>query len=376
MPLVHSRRWSVDRGTSFYGGSYARSYARRSSLAESSFWRRDAGRDYLGLSPDFGHSRSRLESSSSSNLSSSSFRSSGDSASSARRDHDYGDSVYRRRDRSYDSSHVYDLDRRYGSSWRDRIYFKTDPAERRDSSSTTDSKTGPMHADREIPLIKESYEDSVSTQKQHQHSAPSSSTYTEGGSPKKDSSSPYAKTDTLQTDRVIPIIRETPEDSTDVETSTLEGVKDSSVPSPTKTGTSKINLEIPVIREAPKAPYSASSQSQFPETKSAYLDTDGSQVKRDRADSGAEDQETGKCKRVRFLREDSPEGVSVPIIRTDHLDPGTKGDQKEEAVNVQRLSSSGTSPSVPSSSSPFPPTLSSPASLSPGVSKCPDDANL
>lgn len=278
--------------------------------------------------------------------------------------------MYRRRDRSCDSSHGYNLDRRHGSSWRDNIYPSTGPSNSRDSkeeikdsSFIRDSaytKTDPTFTDREIPVIKESYQDSSSTQNDtslsQRHCVPSSYTKTSttytgeipvvketpvdsaniqtDSQPKKDSFiSPFAKIGTLQADKIIPVIKETPEDSVNTQDDTSEANKDSCASSHTH----KANLEIPLIREAPKAPYSANRET---ETKrdSAFIETDTSQLKRDSADSGAPDHETGKCKRVRVLREDSPEGVSVPIIRTDQPNLGTRGDQKEEAGKVQKLS--------------------------------------
>lgn len=363
MPLVHSRRWSVDRGTSFYGGSYSRSYGRRSSVAESSLWRRDAGREYLGLSSDFGRSRSRLESSPSSSNLSSSFRSYGDS------------SFLSSRDRGYrDSSQRYDLDRRYGSSWRDIIYPKTSPshsndsaAESRDSSFIRDgtyTRATHIHTDREIPVIKESYQGSASTSKDTyqpqqdnvQYSCDSTSTAYRGGEApvikgsfedgvstinnfsqsKRDSSaSSYTKTGTFQTDRAIPVIKETPENSANTQADTSLPRNDSSAPS---YATSKTNLEIPVVRETLKAPYGANTPTDFPSTKrdSAFIETEIYQLTSGSAASRAQEHKTGKCKRVRFLREDSPEGVSVPIIRTDQHGRGTERDPIERETNYMQ----------------------------------------
>ncbi|MPC73581.1 hypothetical protein E2C01_067915 [Portunus trituberculatus] len=138
MPLVHSRRWSVDRSSSTYG--YSGSW-RRSSIAEASLWRRDAG-NYLRLASDGGRSWTRLESFRSSG---DSFRSYGDSF--GRRDRGYEESLYRR-NRSYDISDR-DSDRQYGSKWRDTVYSKPSTRDssggfkeyEMDSSYTTDAST-------------------------------------------------------------------------------------------------------------------------------------------------------------------------------------------------------------------------------------------
>lgn len=363
MPLVHSRRWSVDRSTRFYGDLYCRSYGRRSSVAESSSLRRNAEREHLGLFSDFEHSRSRPDSSSSA-----SSRSYGDSAFLAREERGYGDLVYGRRDRSYDSSHAHDFDRRSGSSWRDRVYPMGGPSdsrdsteESRDSSSTRDSfyttRFRPVHTDREIPIFSEKYHDTASiqtgTSESQQHGASSSynktsTSYTRRDIPiiketpeglvntladsqptKEHSASSFTKTDTLQPDKVISVIKEAP---TDTQTDILGPNIDSFASPHTKTGTSKTSLEIPVIREAPKALYDSNKQREFPksEVDSVDIKTDTSQLKRDSADSGGQEHEAGKCKRVRVLRENSPEGVSVPIIRTDQA---TKRDRKEGTTN-------------------------------------------
>lgn len=389
----------MDRGTSYYGGSYSRSYGRRSSVAESSLWRRDAGREYLGLSSDFGRSRNRLESSSSSsNLSSSSFRSYGDS------------SFLSSRDRGYrDSSQSYDFDRRYGSSWRDIIYPKTSPshgsdsaAEIRDSSFIRDgtySRAKHIHTDREIPVIKESYQGTSRNTYQPQQdnvqfSCDSTSTaHRDGESPvikgsledgvstrnnisqsKRDRSGSFdTKTGTFQTDRGIPVIQETPENSANIQADTSQPTKESSVLS---YAALKTNLEIPIVRETFKAPYSANIQTDFPTTKrdSAYIETETYELKSDSADSRAQGHKIGKCKRVRFLREDSPEGVSVPIIRTDQQVRGTKRDPIDGETKYMKVSSSDTSTISPSFPSVSP--VSSPSSQSAAVITCPGDEKL
>lgn len=178
----------------------------------------------------------------------------------------------------------------------------------------------------------------------------------------------------IKTDRVIPVIKETSEDSDSTPTNTSQSEGDSSVISIAKTGSSKANLEIPVIRETPRALYSVNTLPDYLKTKrdSASIEIDTSQLKRDSAESGAQDPETGKCKRGRFLREASPEGVLVPIVRTEHADPGTKIGFKEGEADHFKIasgdSSSRTQSSSCSSVSSFPPSSSST-----GPVKCPDE---
>ena len=155
MPLIHSRRWSLDRGASTYG--YSRSWSRRSSVAEASLWRREAGRDYQRLASDGGRSWTKVESSSSFHSGGdTSYRSFGDTSVFGRRDRSYDDSLYKR-NRSYDTFGSRDIDRRYGSNWRDTVYSKTtthqrdDPPGDRNTSYSRDSthtKTGSSFTDR------------------------------------------------------------------------------------------------------------------------------------------------------------------------------------------------------------------------------------
>lgn len=130
MPLVHSRRWSLDRGTNTYG--YSRSWARRSSVVEASLRRRDAGREYLRFPSDGGRTWTRLESSSSRSGGDTNFRAYGDFSVFGRRDRGYDDSLFRR-DRACDAFDSRNVDRRYGSTWKDTVYPKTTISYRRDS---------------------------------------------------------------------------------------------------------------------------------------------------------------------------------------------------------------------------------------------------
>lgn len=258
--------------------------------------------------------------------------------------------MIRRRDRSFDSSHDRDLDRRYGSSWRDSVYPKTGPSHIRDSKEgTRDSflildntytKTDHTHTHREIPVIN-ALSPNAKTIATYRGEIPvvketpvdSASIQTDLQLKKDCLTSPVGKVVTLQADRVIPVIKETPEDSAHTQCDASEAKKDSC----TSSHAYKTNLEIPLMREAAKAPYSVNRETEI-KRESAFVETDTIQRKRDSADSGAPEHETEKCRPVKVLKEDSPEGVSVPIIRTDQPSLGTRGNRKEELEKVQKLS--------------------------------------